>query len=90
MNLAAALADVVRAAVAPLVHQVAELTAAVEALRASQTPKLVSPAEAATALGLSIATVRRRIADQTLPSRHIGRRVLVDLATMATTSEGRP
>ena len=76
MNLDAALADVVRAAV--------------EALRASQTPKLVSPAEAATALGLSIATVRRRIADQTLPSRHIGRRVLVDLATMATTSEGRP
>jgi DNA-directed RNA polymerase specialized sigma24 family protein len=52
----------------------------VEALRASQAPRLVSPAEAAAALGVSIATCRRRIADGTLPSRHLGRRVVCDLS----------
>jgi DNA-directed RNA polymerase specialized sigma24 family protein len=56
------------------------LRAELAALVASQAPRLVSPAEAAKALGISIATCRRRIADQTLPSRHIGRRVLVDLS----------
>jgi len=80
----------VTTALTPVLAELRELRAEMAALRASQSPRLVSPAEAARALGLSIATVRRRIADQTLPSRHIGRRVLVNLTTMATTSEGRP
>jgi len=43
------------------------LLAELAALRASQSPRLVSPSEAAKALGVSIATCRRRIADGTLP-----------------------
>ncbi len=69
--------------IARVLSALAELRAEVAALRASQTPRLVSPAEAARALGISIATCRRRIADQTLPSRHLGRRVLVDVARAA-------
>ena len=80
----------VTTALTPVLAELRELRAEMAALRASQSPRLVSPIEAAKLLGISIATCRRRIADQTLPSRHIGRRVLVDLATMATTSEGRP
>jgi excisionase family DNA binding protein len=56
------------------------LLAELAALRASQSPRLVSPSEAAKALGVSIATCRRRIADGTLPARHVGRRVVVDLS----------
>ena len=70
----------VTTALTPVLAELRELRAEMAALRASQAPKLVSPAEAAKALGISIATCRRRIADQTLPARHVGRRVVVDLS----------
>ena len=54
----------------------------VDALRASQSPRLVSPAEAAKMLGISIATARRRIKDNVIPSRHLGRRVVCDLTAI--------
>src|SRR4051812_6274035 len=45
-------------------------------------PTLVTPAEAAVALKVSPATMRRRIADGTIPSVRIGRSVRVDLAAL--------
>jgi DNA-binding transcriptional regulator YiaG len=61
VNLDAALAEVVVEAIAPLVQQVAELTAAVQALRApaAQEPALLSVAEAARLCGVSSCTLRR-------------------------------
>ena len=76
------IASEVTTALGPVLAELRELRAELAALRASQSPRLVSPSEAAKLLGISIATCRRRIADQTLPSRHLGRRVLVDLANV--------
>ena len=61
MSLDEALRAVVAAEVAPLVHQVAELTAAVQALHApaAQEPALLSVAEAARLCGVSSCTLRR-------------------------------
>jgi excisionase family DNA binding protein len=77
-----ALAAVVADAVAPLATEIRELRATVEALRAASPPTLVTVGEACRVTGLSPATVRRRIADGTIPSRRIGRSVRVDLATL--------
>ena len=82
MSLDAALAEVVGAIVAPLVGEIRELRAAVDALRAASPPTLVTVGEACRLTGLSPATVRRRVADHTLPSRRIGRSVRVDLAAL--------
>lgn len=67
-------------------EELREVRAELAALRASQSPRLVSPAEAARLLGVSIATCRRRIKDGTLPSRHVGRRVVCDVAAMRPTN----
>jgi excisionase family DNA binding protein len=78
----AALAEVVGAAMAPLADEIRELRATVDALRAASPPTLVTVGEACRRTGLSPATVRRRVADGTLPSRRIGRSVRVDLAAL--------
>ena len=82
MSVDTALAAVVADAVAPLATEIRELRATVEALRAASPPTLVTVGEACRVTGLSPATVRRRIADGTIPSRRIGRSVRVDLATL--------
>jgi ABC-type transporter Mla MlaB component len=82
MTLDAALAAVVAEAVAPLVDEIRELRATVEALRAASPPKLVTVAELVRLGYGSPASIRRRIADGTYPCVRHGRSVRVDLATL--------
>ena len=82
MSIEAAIADAVAVAVAPLVSEIRELRATVEALRAASPPKLVSAAELVRLGFGSPATVRRRIADGTYPAVRHGRSVRVDLAAL--------
>ena len=82
MTLDAALAAVVAEAVAPLVDEIRELRATVEALRAASPPKLVTVAELMRLGYGSPASIRRRIADGTYPCVRHGRSVRVDLATL--------
>ncbi|MGA7741055.1 MAG: hypothetical protein WBP56_15815 [Polyangia bacterium] len=82
MSVDAALSAVVSEAVAPLVSEIRELRATVEALRAASPPKLVTVAELVRLGFGSPATVRRRIADGTYPCVRHGRSVRVDLAAL--------
>lgn len=94
MNLDAALAEVVRAAVAPLVAEVAGLREQIAALRTPTPPEsaLLSVRQYAERAGLSACTVRRRVADGTLSHVRVGGAIRipaatlrpVDLATVAT------
>lgn len=79
MSLEEALTAVLDARITPLVAQIGALTAEVAQLRRSQPPALASLAEAADRLGLSLSTIRRRVRDGSIPTRRVGRRVLVDL-----------
>ncbi len=82
MSLDTALADVVGAAVAPLVGEIRELRATVDALRAASPSRLVTVAELVRLGYGSPATVRRRIADGTYPCVRHGRSIRVDLASL--------
>jgi excisionase family DNA binding protein len=88
MTIDAALSAVVADAVAPVVAELRELRATVDALRAASPPTLVTVGEACRLTGLSPATVRRRVADGTLPSRRIGRSVRVDMAALRPIDPG--
>ena len=82
--LGAALAALLRLPgdVAELRAEVAALRMEVAALRKTVPPALVDVSTAAERLGLSEATVRRRIKDGSLPSQRVGRAVRIDLATV--------
>ena len=82
MSLDAALAEVVGAAVAPLVCEVRELRATVDALRAASPSQLVTVSELVRLGYGSPATVRRRIADGTYPCIRHGRTLRIDLASL--------
>jgi hypothetical protein len=82
MSLDAVLAEVVGAAVAPLVGEIRELRATVDALRAASPSRLVTVAELVRLGYGSPATVRRRIKDGTYPCIRHGRSVRVDLASL--------
>ena len=84
-GLDAALSAVVSEAVAPLVSEIRELRATVEALRAASPSKLVRVGELVRLGYGSPASVRRRIADGTYPSVRHGRSVRVDLAALKPT-----
>lgn len=73
----AAFADAVRAEGDRIVRAI------VTELRASRPPRLLSVADAAAELGISACSVRRHVADGSLPSRRVGARVLIDM-TAAT------
>jgi hypothetical protein len=75
MTVEAAITDAVAAAVAPLVSEIRELRATVEALRAASPPKLVTVAELVRLGFGSPATIRRRIADGSIPAIRHGRSV---------------
>ncbi|HEX3695869.1 MAG TPA: excisionase family DNA-binding protein [Polyangia bacterium] len=60
--------------------EVEALRAAIVDLKAAAGPLLVSVEEAARRLSISKQTVRRRVVDGSLPSKRVGRRVLVDLS----------
>jgi excisionase family DNA binding protein len=87
MTLDLALGEVVRQAVAPLVQQVAELTAAVEALRTPTTPEsaLLSVREFAARAGISQCTCRRRVSDGTIASVRVGASIRIPAASLRPT-----
>jgi excisionase family DNA binding protein len=74
---------------APLREALYGLTAEVQALRDRLPPSLVSVTEAARALGLSVATVRRRVKDGSLPSCRVGRSRRIDLTLVRPVSYER-
>jgi excisionase family DNA binding protein len=80
MTLEAAISEAVERAVAPLVETQRKLVAEIEQLRRALPAQLVTVKEAAEALGVHEDTIRRRIADGSLPSRRVGKRVRVDLS----------
>lgn len=82
MTLDDALAAAVSRAVEPMAAELRSLRTAVEDLRHAQPAQMLSVAQAAERLGISTCTVRRRVADGTLPSKHVGRRVLVPADTI--------
>jgi len=69
-----------------LVAEVAALRAEVASLRSTLPPALVTLAEAAERLGVSVRTLRRRVKDGTLPVRRIGRSLRVDLDALRPAS----
>ncbi len=71
-----------RRAVAALTAQVERLTVAVDALRGGQASQVVSVARLVELGYGSPATIRRRIADGTIPCIRHGRTVRVDLAAL--------
>ena len=87
MSIEDAIGGALAAELAPLRAEIRRLTSDVEAVRRALPPQLVSVAEAAEALGLSVATVRRRVKDGTLPYRQIGRSLRVDLSAQRAATE---
>lgn len=79
MTLEETIAALLEAKLAPLVESNRRLAAEVERLRESLPAQLVTQAEAAKRLGLSVSTVKRRVRDGTLPVRRFGGSVRVDL-----------
>lgn len=86
MSIEDTIAAAVQAHVSPLVAEVQRMTAELEALRRALPSRLVTLAEAAEQLGVSLATVRRRVRDGSLPSKRIGRAVRVDLSALGSTA----
>jgi len=82
VTIEALLGCVIEAKLAPLGAKIGRLTAEVEAMRRALPPALVPVPEAAKAIGVSEATVRRRIKDGSIPVRRVGRSVRVDLAAL--------
>jgi hypothetical protein len=82
MTLDDALAATVARAVAPLATELAAVRRELAAVRASMPPQMVSVAEYARRSGLSACTVRRHVADGTIPSTRIGGRVMCDLSSL--------
>jgi excisionase family DNA binding protein len=83
MSVEAAITDAVTVAVAPVLAELRELRAAIEALRAASPPKLVTVTEACRITGLSPATMRRRIADHSIASVRVGSRAIrVDVGSL--------
>jgi len=76
------IAEAVKAALAPLQAEVHRMVRLQEALLQRAPPVLVSVAEAAKHLGVSLKTARRRVKSGEIPVKRSGRRVLVDLAAL--------
>ncbi len=74
-------------ALATLTEGIARLDAEVRALRQALPPRLGTLREAADLLGVSYATVRRRVRDGSLPVRRVGRALRVDLGALRPVSE---
>ena len=79
MTLDDALAAAVSRAVAPLAADLSAVLAELAEMRRTQPARLVSVADAAREMGISECSVRRHIADGSLPCRRVGARVLVDM-----------
>jgi excisionase family DNA binding protein len=81
------LGAVVEAKLAPFRLEVGKLSSEIEALRRALPPMLVSMAEAARRLGVSLSTIKRRARDGSLPVRRFGRALRVDLAAVREPEE---
>lgn len=88
MSIEESIAAAVAAQLAPLRAELRQMTAEVQALRRALPPQLLTQAQAAEHLGLSLSTVRRRVKDGTLPSKRVGRSVRVDVSAMHSPTEG--
>lgn len=84
MSIEDAIAAAVQAHVSPLVVEIQRLSAQVGELRRALPARLVTLAEAAEQLGVSLATVRRRVRDGSLVSKKLGRAVRIDLSSSAS------
>lgn len=82
MTVEDALAATVSQAVAPLVAAIRELRAEVAALRSVSPPQWLSQIRAAELLGCSVQTVAAMGRRGEVVTRHAGRRVLVDAASL--------
>lgn len=67
--------------------RLAEVRAAVEAVQTKLPPALATSAQAAQALGVSVATVRRRVRDGQLPTVRVGRALRIDLSALRAREE---
>jgi len=79
--------SVIGRVLAPVYTELTAIRAELAALRAAQPARLVSVRDAAAEMGISPCSVRRHIADRTLPSRRIGARVLVDMTAARPASD---
>jgi excisionase family DNA binding protein len=80
MSFEETLAVILEAKLAPVCQRMDRLAAEMDALRRSIPPVLVSKAEAARKLGVSISTVQRRVRDGSLPIKMVGKSVRIDLS----------
>lgn len=89
MTLEDAISGALAAELAPLRAEIRRLVSEVEAVRRALPPRLMTVAEAAAALGVSVGTIRRRVKDGSLPFRRMGRSLRVDLSAQraATVAE---
>jgi excisionase family DNA binding protein len=88
MTIEETISAAVAASVTPLFAELRRISAELETLRRALPPQLVTLPEAAQRLGLSLATVRRRVKDGSLPSQRIGRSVRVDVGGLRGPTEG--
>lgn len=82
MSIEDTIAAAVQSHVSPLLIELRRLAAEIEAMRRALPPQLVTMSEAAERLGVSLATVRRRVKDGTLPVKRVGRSPRVDLSSL--------
>jgi hypothetical protein len=87
LDLEAIISTTVRAAIR---EELQPLRDAIERLRRREEPAFVSPSRAAEMTGLSVATIRRRLADGdgTIRSKKVGGRILVETASLQIIDEG--
>ena len=82
MTIEAAITDAVATALAPLVAEIRALRASIEALRAASPSRLVTVGELVRLGYGSPATIRRRIADGSIPAIRRGRSVRIDISAL--------
>lgn len=88
MTIEETIASAVASSVTPLLAELRRMSAELEALRHMLPSQLVTLAEAAERLGISLATARRRVKDGSLPCRRLGRSVRVDLSALGGPTNG--
>ncbi len=77
---------ILEAKLAPVRAELNRLNLQVESLRRALPPPLVSMSDAASALGVSLSTIKRRVKDGSLPVRRVGRKLRIDMAALQSPS----
>ena len=91
MTIEDTLGAVLEAKLAPVRAEVGRLSAEIQAMRRALPAPLVTLAEAAGVLGVSLSTIRRRVRDGSIPVRRVGRgrAIRVDLAGLHPADAGQ-